>query len=77
MSDTVEILQLFNRRMQLGLTGRVEHDERGNAVWVRSRSTDAAEVTINSDLAIVEDSPPRALPHEFPAAKLRLRKAQR
>jgi len=37
-------------------SGRVEHDERGNAVWVRTRASDQPEIA-SLGLSIVEDAP--------------------
>jgi hypothetical protein len=56
MVDTVKIPRpKFPRKKNAG--GRAEHDSRGNAVWRRSRAEDAAELTIPSELAVVDDSP--------------------
>jgi hypothetical protein len=56
MSDTVKIPRPKFPRSDQGSSGRVEHDARGNAVWVRSRATDTVDVAVNSTLAVVEDS---------------------
>jgi hypothetical protein len=56
MSDTVKIPRPKFPRSDQGSSGRVEHDARGNAVWVRSRATDTVDVAVNSTLAIVEES---------------------
>jgi hypothetical protein len=56
MSDTVKIPRPKFPRSDRGSSGRVEHDARGNAVWVRSRATDTVDVAVNSTLAIVEES---------------------
>jgi hypothetical protein len=56
MVDTVKIPRpKFPRKKSAG--GRVEHDLHGNAIWRRSRADDAAELTIPSELAVVDDSP--------------------
>jgi hypothetical protein len=59
MVDTVKIPRpKFPRKKNAG--GRVEHDARGNGIWRRSRAEDATELTIPSELTIVEDSRPAA-----------------
>ncbi len=55
MTDTVKIPRPRFERRAGGLTGRVEHDARGNAVWVRTRATDTMELSVNPTLALVED----------------------
>ena len=56
MVDTVKMLRpRFPRKNNAG--GRVEHDDRGNAFWRRSRAEDTAELMIPPDLAVVEDKP--------------------
>jgi hypothetical protein len=61
MSDTVKIPRPKFPRSDQGSSGRVEHDARGNAVWVRSRATDTVDVAVNSTLAIVEESAAAAI----------------
>jgi hypothetical protein len=57
MVDTVKIPRpKFPRKKNAG--GRVEHDARGNAFWRRSRAEDTVELTIPSELAMVDDSRP-------------------
>lgn len=59
MSDTVKLPRPAVSRRGKQKSGRVEHDSRGNAFWVRSRSTDSAELKDSSGLEIVEDTPPK------------------
>jgi hypothetical protein len=67
MTDTVKIPRPPFERRAGGVTGRVEHDERGNAVWVRTRATDTMELSINPTLALIEDEPRRLRPTLRPA----------
>jgi hypothetical protein len=72
MSDTEKLPRPDFERRGKKASGRVEHDERGNAVWVRSRASDSQEVAIDDSLSIIEEPPkphldltrtaPRALP---------------
>jgi hypothetical protein len=57
MSDTVKIVRPKITRAANGPRGRVEHDARGNAVWVRTRATDSNELPDTSVLSILEDEP--------------------
>jgi hypothetical protein len=57
MTDTLKIPRPLFPRRQPDAGGRVEHDARGNAIWVRSRATDSIEIAAASTLAILEDSP--------------------
>jgi len=57
MSDTVKMPRPVISRRGKQTSGRVEHDSRGNAVWVRSRATDSKELPVSAGLAIVEDPP--------------------
>ena len=52
MVDTVRIPRLPSERRKGGPGGRVEHDSRGTAVWVRTRSTDAQDSLSDLDLTI-------------------------
>ncbi len=52
MVDTVRIPRLPSERRQGGPGGRVEHDARGTAVWVRTRSTDAQDALADVPLSI-------------------------
>lgn len=55
MSDTVKIPRPQFKRSTHGAKGRVEHDARGNAVWIRSRAEDSTEIATGPALSI-EDS---------------------
>jgi len=57
MSDTVKMLRPKIARAVNGPRGRVEHDPRGNAVWVRTRATDSHELPDTSFLSIADDAP--------------------
>ena len=56
MADTAKLPRPWFPRRDSGPVGRVEHDERGNAVWVRTRSTDRAEIP-DLELSISQDHP--------------------
>jgi hypothetical protein len=60
MSDTVKLPRPPLSRRGKQASGRVEHDSRGNAVWVRTRATDGKELAINAGLAIVDDPPKKS-----------------
>ncbi len=57
MTDTIKMRRPRFPRQEGGPGGRVEHDSRGNAVWVRTRATDTAEVAVSPCLSLVDDSP--------------------
>ena len=54
--------------LQRGVTGRVERDDRGNAVWHWAREAAAAPLEHTGGLAIVDDERP------LPAANVKLNK---
>jgi hypothetical protein len=55
MVDTAKMRRpKFSRRLG-GPGGRVEHDSRGNAAWVRTRKGDSTEPPDTSALALAED----------------------
>ena len=56
MSDTIKTVRPKFPRRQDGPGGRVEHDSRGNAVWVRTRATDAPELAISVELKLADDA---------------------
>lgn len=58
MSDTIKMRRPQFPRRPGGPGGRVEHDSRGNAVWVRSRATDQQELTIDPSLSLVDTPKP-------------------
>lgn len=60
MSDTVKLKRPSVARRNRGPSGRVEHDARGNAVWVSTRATDGKDLKVDASLAIVEDPPKKA-----------------
>ncbi len=55
--DTVKIRRPVFPRDPNGPDGRVEHDERGNAVWKKTRATDRAEPPDTSSLSITMEVP--------------------
>lgn len=60
MSDTVKIRRPHFERKTNGAGGRVEHDNKGNAVWVRTRATDSHDIPVADELSLVDDSRPRS-----------------
>ncbi len=58
MTDTIKMRRPKFPRRQDGPGGRVEHDSRGNAVWVRTRATDQQELTIDPSLSLVDAPEP-------------------
>lgn len=54
MNDTIKTKRPPIERKQR-ISGRVEHDPRGNAVWVRSRATDLADLPLDPALSIVDE----------------------
>jgi hypothetical protein len=62
MTDTVKIRRPHFERKTNGAAGRVEHDNKGNAVWVRSRATDTHEIAVTDELSLVEEPHHRARP---------------
>lgn len=62
MTDTVKIPRPRFVRREGGPNGRAEHDERGNAIWVRTRASDSVEAPPASDLSLVDDAQSRTAP---------------
>jgi hypothetical protein len=56
MKKTIKIARPQFPRSSKGACGRVEHDSRGNAVWKRTRSEDAADIPGTTSLSIQLDS---------------------
>lgn len=59
MSDTIKMPRPWVPRREDGPQGRVEHDDRGNAIWRRTRASDAPALATAESLSLAED-PPRA-----------------
>lgn len=53
MDDTSKMARPWFPRREGGPIGRVEHDVRGNAVWVRTRATDRPDL-LQAELTIVD-----------------------
>jgi hypothetical protein len=66
MSDTIKIKRPHFARKINGAHGRVEHDNKGNAVWVRTRATDSHDIPPAEELSLVDDPHPR--PRSMPAS---------
>lgn len=62
MSDTVKIRRPHFERKTNGVGGRVEHDNKGNAVWLRTRATDTHEIAVTDELSLVEEPRHRTRP---------------
>jgi hypothetical protein len=77
MSDTVKIPRPQFPRNERGPKGRVEHDSRGNAVWVRTRAEDSAEITPALTLSIEDSGKSQISYPELPASKADARKRRR
>jgi hypothetical protein len=60
MSDTVKIKRPHFKRKISGAGGRVEHDNKGNAVWVRTRATDGHDIPVAVELSLVDEPHPRS-----------------
>jgi hypothetical protein len=68
MSDTVKIPRPKFPRSEHGPKGRVEHDARGNAVWVKTRAEDSTEIT-PAPLSIEDSAKGHMVYPEFAAPK--------
>jgi hypothetical protein len=69
MSDTVKMARPRFPRNSAGVSGRVQHDDKGNAVWVRTRATDTHEIAVTSQLALVEESQHRTRLGQGPTSR--------
>jgi hypothetical protein len=78
MSDTVKIKRPHFERKTNGAGGRVEHDNKGNAVWVRTRATDSHDIPVAVELSLVDESPHRSRSmHASAPRKIRSNKDRR
>ncbi len=57
MSDTAKMQRPKFPRSGHG-TGRVTHDARGNAIWVRTRADDGGDLPLDTGLALAEEQDP-------------------
>jgi len=55
MSDTEKLRRPDFERRGKKASGRVEHDERGNAVWVRTRWDDGPEIADTAGLSLADE----------------------
>ncbi len=77
MSDTVKIPRPQFPRNEHGPKGRVEHDSRGNAVWVRTRAEDSAEIASPLVLSIEDSGKSHISYPQLPASTTSARKRRR
>ena len=77
MSDTVKIPRPQFKRSPHGPKGRVEHDARGNAVWVRTRAEDSAEIATGTTLSIEESVKGHVSYPDLPASPAGSKKRRR